>query len=174
MTFELVDGFEFIRRRDWGVEASAADAAGHAPLNPLDARPYINGEWLQLNANYNMQRGGDNAGNLTDEALVPSWPIFMERGRTDTQAIPAGRSATGVILTGQTTVLWNHAFEARSDVCDSTGLTVGAALAVFDLVEPVTLIVRRGLGLAVAGTVIVGYVTRLLDTNDIRFWRTLG
>jgi hypothetical protein len=174
MTFELVDGFEFIRRRDWGVEASAADAAGHEPLNPLDARPYIIGEWLQLNANYNMQRGGNNAGNLTDEALVPSWPVYMERGRTDTQAIAAGRDANGNILTGQTTVLWNHAFEARTDVCDSTGMAVGSALAVFDIVEAVTLIVRRGLGPAVAGTPIVGYVTRIHDTNDIRFWRTLG
>ena len=63
-----------VQRRDFYM----ADAT---LLNPNNANPVLDGEWLQLDSTYKLTRGA--SGNVA----VPSWQLFAERGRFDTQSI---------------------------------------------------------------------------------------
>lgn len=125
-------------------------------LNPNNANPIVDGEWLELDSNYKLIRGATGSG--AHEAVVPSWAVFAERGRYDTQAV------------GKTVVLFQGGFEAETQVADLTGMAVGNALVVQDVTfQSLT---RRGLAKLGAGTgqhMIFGYVTRVL-TDRVRFW----
>ena len=154
VNFRLVSEFQTIQRRPFAL-------ADTGILNPNNVRPLVEGEWLQLDASYQMERGGDNAGNLTDEASVPSFCYFAEQGRYETQAI------------GKGPFLYMGGFEADTLIMDSTGLAVGDELAVFDIDVGGAGIIRRGLGEQSAG-LIIGYVTRLPASNNnyLRFIKT--
>lgn len=154
--FQLIDAFEWLRKRDFRPEP---DAGSVNPLNPYDARPYDIGEWLHLDANYRLTRGGDNVAGTIDEDLFPAFPFYLERGRTDMQAIANGRA----------TVLWSGTFEAETDLVNA-GIALHDPLTVQDVNDGG--IVRRGLGTAAAGLVI-GYCTRVISATRIRFIRTL-
>ena len=66
VNFMLKSEFQTIHRRPFSLAAPAT-------LKPTDVRPLVDGEWLELDGTYKMARGGNNAGNLTDEATVPSF-----------------------------------------------------------------------------------------------------
>ena len=124
-------------------------------LNPNNAQPLLDGEWLQLDSSYNLARG-------SGEQAVPAFQVFAERGRYDTQAI------------GKTSVLFMGAYEAETSVYLSTGLGVGDALVVQDVT--VGGLTKRGvakLGVGAGLHLIFGYVTRVL-TGKVRFIRELG
>lgn len=138
-----------IQRRDFSV-------ANTALLNPNNANPIVDGEWLQLDSSYKLLRG-------TGTQAVPAWQVWSERGRYDTQAI------------GKLTTLFIGGYEAETTICDVTSVTVGASLVIADVT--VGGLVKRGLDLisAVAGPYMVfAYATRLVGTNKIRYWVNPG
>jgi hypothetical protein len=149
ITFRLVTGFTDIQRRSF-------DLADPEILKATNVRPVAGGEWFQFDSAYKMARGGDNtavAGTPSDEATVPSYPMFAEGpGRTDMQSI------------GKGTFLFLNDFEADTKIMDAAGLALGDALSVWD-VDIGDGICRRGLAKASSGKV-VGYVTRLPANNN--------
>lgn len=139
-----------VQRRDFYL-------ANPALLNPNNANPLLDGEWLQLDANYKIGRGADGSG--THEAIVPSWQLFAERGRYDTQAI------------GKAPILFTGGYEAESKIVDLTGATVGSALVVQDVTFQ-AIAGRRGLKVLGAGTgehLIFGFITRVFS-DRLRYW----
>lgn len=146
--FTLISELMSVQRRDF-------DLAVPDLLSPLNSNPVYDGEWLGLNSSYQLLRG-------TGEILKPSWPVFMERGRYDTQAI------------GKTMVLFGGFYEAETTVVTSAGLAVGDFLSVADVtVDAVT---KKGL-IKSAGTgqhYVVGVVTRLPGAGKVRFWHNGG
>jgi hypothetical protein len=141
--FNLISEVMQVTRRDFSMAVPAL-------LNPNNANPLIDGEWLELNSSYQLIRGsGAGAG--------PSFPVFAERGRYDTQAI------------AKVPVLFMGMYEAETRVCDLTGLAVGDFLSVQDVT--VDALTRKGLKEA-AGSgqhYIVGQVTRLPGSGIVRF-----
>ena len=145
---ELISEVLPVQRRDFSL------AVGDL-LNPLNANPLMDGEFLGLDASYQLTRGSGAQSSLT-------WACFMERGRYDTQAI------------GKTTVLFGGFYEAETRVADTTGLSVGDFLVVDDVT--VDTLTKQGLKLAAgAGQhFIVGQVTRLPGNGRVRFVHTGG
>jgi hypothetical protein len=147
--FELVSELMTLGRRDFALASSAL-------LNPFNANPVIEGEWLELDSNYALARGAP--GGLNNEGLNGAvFPVHTERGRYDTQVI------------GKTNVLMLGMFEADTKVADLTGAAVGDALTVQDVTY--LGVTKRGLRKtgAVAGRIVVGYVTKLPGNGIIRF-----
>jgi hypothetical protein len=145
--FTLISELMSVQRRDF-------DLAVPDLLNPLNANPLIDGEWLALDTNYALVRG-------SGEAAKPTWPVFAEKGRYDTQAI------------GKTTVLFGGFYEASSRVYTVGSLAVGDFLVVADVtVDGQT---KKGL-IEAAGSGqhwVVGVVTKL-ETGRVRFWHNGG
>lgn len=142
--FELVTELQTLTRRDFDVASSAI-------LQPFNANPLIDGEWLTLDANYQLIRG-------TGEGVDPNaFVVHSERGRYDTQAI------------GKANVLMLGMYEARTKVVDTTSLALGSPLTVQDVTYQGA--TKRGLKLggATSGRVIVGFVTKLNDGGYVRF-----
>lgn len=135
-----------VQRRDFYVATPGL-------LNPNNANPLLDGEWLQLDTSYKLARG-------SGEQAVPAWVLFAERGRYDTQAI------------GKAPVLFQGGFEAESQIVNATSADVGDALVVQDVTFGG--LTRRGLAVLGAGAgehMIFGYVTRALTgPTRIRFW----
>jgi hypothetical protein len=146
INFSLVSEFQTIHRRPFGLTDPTI-------LNPTSVRPLVDGEFLVLDANYNMDRGGaNNAGaGKANEGTVPAFAYFAERGRYEVQAIQKGP------------FLYMAPYEADTLIYYGTGLTLGCALSVYDV--SIGGIVRRALGILTAGFV-VGYVTRLPANNS--------
>jgi len=152
LNFRLISEFQTIHRRPF-------EAAVPATLQPTNIRPLVDGEWLQLDGNYKADRGGDNSAGSQDAATVPSFCLFAEQGRYETQAI------------GKIPLLYLGKFEAETKIFDSAvgaGITaVGQKLVVSDL--DIGGIVRRGLTAlpaSPAGTEFIqAYVTRLHGSN---------
>lgn len=145
--FTMISEVLPIQRRDFY-------AADTTLLNPVASNPLIDGEWLELDSNYKAARG-------SGEAAVPSFVLFAERGRYDTQSI------------GKVPLLFIGGYEAETQVCDLTGLAVGNGLVVQDVT--VSSLTRRGLAKLGTGSgehLVFGYVTKVL-TDRVRFW-TMG
>jgi hypothetical protein len=155
--FELISTYETIQRRDEPMVAGTGDAAGHNPLNPLDARALEIGEWLEYDDDLAFRRGGDNNAAAPDETSRMCWPWFMERGRYDQQGI-AGRPGA---IPGKATVLYLGAFEFVTDVADLTGLAVGTALTVSDVDVAAAGVVRRALRRITAAGLTVARVVNI-------------
>lgn len=143
--------------RDLGYKLGSGEASTLNVFNPNSARPLIQGEWLEMDTNQ-WKRGGDNsvavAGTPDSEGTVPAFLHYMEKGRTDLQSLKATHCVIGP-----------HPMLIRTKLCNSTGMSVGSKVSVWDIDDDDG-IVRRGLALHSAGYVI-GYVTRIFDTNDI-------
>jgi hypothetical protein len=141
---QLVSEVMPVQRRDFYLEDVTL-------LNPINANPILDGEWLELSANYKLQRGsGEQAG--------PAFQCWSERGRYDTQAI------------GKTTVLFIGGYEAETSICDLTGMAVGNALVIQDVT--IGGAVKRGLAKLGAGGgehLTVGWVTRLPGGGKVRY-----
>lgn len=147
LEFDLVSEFTNIHRRPF-------ELVDNSILKATNANPLLIGEWLEMAAGFRMQRGSANP------AVVPSYPVFSETGRFETQAI------------GKVPILYMNAFEADTLVFDASSLILGSLLEVADVT--VNSLTKRGLQLATSG-VVVGHVTRLPaeNRNRLRFIRTL-
>jgi hypothetical protein len=146
--FRITVGLENLVRRDFPL-------ATLAQLNPLNANPVVDGEWLALNSAKALARGSSEGAS----SLV--FPVHTEKGRYDTQGI------------GKANVIFAGPFEARSKVVDLTGLAVGDYLTVQDVTfEALT---RRGLkkksGTS-GGIVIVGVCSKIIGTTEVEFIHT--
>lgn len=144
--FELKTELQSLIRRDFPVATATL-------LQPLNANPIVDGEWLELNSSQKLARGAPGGANNEGlSALV--FPVHTEKGRYDTQAL------------GKANILYLGMFEAWTKVVHLAGLSVGSALTVADVsFESLT---RRGVRLAgaEAGRVVVGYVTKLLTAES--------
>lgn len=142
--FVLVTELQSLIRRDFYL-------ANEALLQPFNANPIVDGEWLVINSDYKLARG---AGEGTDPTVVP---VFTEKGRYDTQAI------------GKVSTLFLGMYEAQTKVITTAGLALGSPLTVQDVTfEALT---RRGLAVegVTAARVRVGYVTKVSDGGYVRF-----
>jgi hypothetical protein len=127
-------------------------------LNPLDAAPLTEGEWLELDSSYLLKRGASNS-------VSPA--VFMthtERGRYDTQSI----GKANVIFAGQ------YEAETLVHLADLSGYAIGDALTVGDVVMGA--VTRRGLVKAgTPGQPVVGFITKITGTGttaQLRFLHT--
>lgn len=148
--FRLVSEFTNIHRRPF-------ELVDNTILKATATNPLLMGEWLQHSGNYLMARGAEAAGST-----VPSFPVFSETGRYETQAL------------GKVPILYMNAFEADTLVFAAAGLALGSPVAVGDVT--IATLTRRGLLLNPGGSVLtVGFVTRLPANNNgfLRFIRTL-
>jgi len=147
--FELITELQVCIRRDFPLAVPGI-------LNPYDAQPLVEGEWLEFDTNYLLARG---AGAGVSCAV---FPVHTERGRYETQAV----QKTNVIFAGQ--------YEGETAMFDTSGsYTIGAEL----MVDDVTIggIVRRALKPATAGHAVVGFVTKVTGTGaaaKLRFLHT--
>lgn len=142
--FTLISELIPLTRRDF-------PAADPTLLSPTNANPLIDGEFLELNSSYQMARGS-GSGNAT------AVPLHTEKGRYDTQAL------------GKVSMLYAGQYEAETTVVAIAGLAVGDALMVGDVT--IGGLTRRGLlkATGVAGTIEVGYVTKLYGSEvKVRF-----
>lgn len=132
-------GLENLVRRDFPL-------ASVALLNPFNANPIIDGEWLVLNSDKKLARGSSEG----TSALV--YPVHTEKGRYDTQGV------------GKANVIYKGHYEAETSVVDLTGLAVGDYLTVQDVT--IDSLTRRGLkkksGTS-GGIVIVGICSKIMS-----------
>jgi len=139
--FELITELQVTLRRDFPLAVPGI-------LNPMDAQPLVEGEWLELDANYLLKRGSVAGGGVNGAVF----PVHTERGRYDTQAV----QKANVIFAGQ--------YEAETKIFDTGGTyNPGTEL----MVDDVTIggIVRRGLKPATAGHIVVGHVSKLTGSG---------
>jgi hypothetical protein len=154
--FNLITELQVCIRRDFPVAVESI-------LSPLDSAALLEGEWLELDANYMLKRGAAAVG-----AVAAVFPVHTERGRYETQAI----KKTNVIFAGQ------YEAETLVHLADLTGYVAGDPLHVGD-VSYAGYATRRGLIKATVGTAIgtpiVGWVTKITGTGataQLRFLHT--
>jgi hypothetical protein len=145
VNFELVTEVQGLLRRDFPV-------ADRTLVNPNNANPLMDGEFMNLDSSYKVIRGVDSSFGMA---------LFVERGRMDVQAI------------GKATVLMGGAYEADTRVFTTTSLALGCKLQISASVS-VDSLTKSGLALYSSGEVI-GYCTRLPANNGgkLRFFQTL-
>jgi len=143
--FELVTEVQGLLRRDFTV-------ADRTLVNPNNANPLMDGEFMNFDTSYRLIRGVDGTFGMA---------LFVERGRMDVQAI------------GKATVLMGGSYEADTRVFTTTSLTLGCKLQI-DAAATVDSLTKTGLKLFASGEVI-GYCTRLPANNGgrLRFFQTL-
>jgi hypothetical protein len=150
--FTLISELQTLTRRDWTL-------ATPAELMPLGPNPLLDGEWVGVNSNYQVDRDAAGVGGTVESSNPLEFVVFTERGRYDTQAI------------GKVNTLMFGMYEAQSLIVNLAGVTVGSPLTV----QNVTYngLTKRGLALKVAGdgsgVVVVGYCSRLPGNNAVRF-----
>lgn len=158
----LNPGYSLLWTRDLAYAAGSGEASDVNPFDPDDARPLIEGEWLQRSGADKYSRGGDNvvtvAGTPDGEGTAPAFLYFNEQGRTDVQVARRAHCIIGPAM-----------FEFRTKACKSAGLSVGSKVSVWDHDMGTSGgIVRRVLALQSSGSAyVVGYVTRIFGTDDI-------
>jgi len=147
--FELITELAILTRRDFAV-------ADPTILKPISALPLVEGEWLELDANYKLARGTGTS--------PASFPVHTERGRYDTQAI------------GKTNVLFAGQYEAETSIFEGAiGTFVVGYMVKLALVTAGANTGRVGLkictaGVPVTGDVVVGVVTRATAASGkVRF-----
>lgn len=155
VNFEPVSDLLKTQIRDFGL-------ADKTIADPLNAAAFVDGEWFVIDTSYKAVRAASvaGAGNL---ATQTSYPVFMERGRSDVLASSARKIA--LIFLGQ--------YEADTRIFDaSVALSGGAAITAVGQPLKVASItiggkIVCGLVGAVAGDgePIVGRVTRLPANN---------
>jgi hypothetical protein len=143
LNFELITELQTLTRRDFPV-------ADTAILNPLNAVPLVEGEWLQLNSSYALERG---SGIQTNAAV---FPVHTERGRYDTQAI------------GKVNVIMLGMYEAETLLHETTmsGWVVGDQLQINTVA--VSGVNRRTIEKDDGGTdnrVLVGFISKITGTG---------
>lgn len=148
LDFDLKTDFHALIRKNF-------DVAVPALLDPNNAAPLVLGEWLELNSSYQAARG-------TGNATVPSFPMFAEQGRYETQAL------------GSIPLLFGGFFEADTKIFEGTGIvSIGQPLMVADTGVGS----QRGLKLNPGGGPLTqAFVTRLPANNNgyLRFIRMIS
>lgn len=148
--FQLITELQTLTRRDFSMTDPTL-------LQPLNANPVLDGEYLELDSTYKLIRGAP--GGTNNEGIQPMvFPLFTERGRYDTQAL------------GKANVLMLGMYEAETVICDTTSMVLGSPLTVADVT--ISALTKRGLRLegSVSGRVIVGFVSKLYPgQTKVRF-----
>jgi hypothetical protein len=148
--FELITELQTLTRRDFPL-------ADPSLLAPVGTNPIVDGEFLELDANYKLSRSGGigQVGGAKESATPLLFPVHTERGRYDTQAI------------GKVNVLFLGMYEAETALATAGGLSIGDPLTVQEIGSPA----KRGLAKAAAGSgvTVVGYVSRLPADGRVRF-----
>jgi hypothetical protein len=143
--FELITELQVCIRRDFPLVDSTI-------LNPYNAAPLVEGEWLEMDSStYQLKRGS------SDGTSLAVWPVHTERGRYDTQAVQ------------KVNVLFAGMYEADTLIHGTTsGLGIGDPLMVSDVT--ISSISRRALIKATTGKAVVGLVTKIdATTGKLRF-----
>jgi hypothetical protein len=155
--FELITELQTLTRRDFPI-------ADTSLLAPVGANPLLDGEFLELDANYKAARlpevtGHTGVGATKEGANALVFPVHTERGRYDTQAI------------GKVNLLMLGMYEAETKIVDATFLAScqpGDRLTVQNVTYG-GVAGKRGLaGKTGAAVIVVGYVSKVL-TGKIRF-----
>jgi hypothetical protein len=140
--FELITELQTCLRRDFPL----ADAT---ILNPINAQPLVEGEFLELNTSYQLARGS----GVCTNAMV--FPVHTERGRYDTQAI------------GKANVIMLGMYEAETLLHETTmsGWTVGDQLAIDSVT--VSSISRRTItkDTTTDGRIVVGFISKITGSG---------
>lgn len=137
--FVLISELQLCQRRDFPLVVPGI-------LNPLDAAPLVEGEWLDMDTTYQLKRGSGAGTNLA------VFPVHTERGRYDTQAV----QKVNVLYAGQ--------YEAETLIHgDLTGVNIGDPLMVND--ATIGGVSRRALVKATTGKVVVGFVTKITGSG---------
>lgn len=147
--FELITPLQEQNRRDFSL-------ADPTLLKPLSALPLVEGEWMELDANYKLARGTGTS--------PASFPVHTERGRYDTQAI------------GKANVIFSGQYEAETSVIEGLiGTFVVGHMVKLAAVTAGAHTGRVGIkictaGVPVTGDVVVGVVTKVnAATGKVRF-----
>jgi hypothetical protein len=165
-----------VQRRDFPL-------ADPTLAQPLNAVCLVDGEWLTLNASYQVIRASDittpGANAPVGAAFPPrSFPVFAERGRYDVQALSSPKMP----------ILWRGDYEFDTRIFNAAAVYNGGA-AITAAMQPlkiatITIGTRNYTGLVGHGALsggdtdpVVGYVTRLPASNggQLRFisgWRS--
>lgn len=156
INFEPVSDVLPIWRRDLPLAVPAL-------ADPLNAVALVDGEWVTLDSAYKWVRAS-NVASSGDPALVRSFPVFAERGRSD-------RQATSAKLT---TALMRGEWEFDTRVYDASA-AIGSGAAITTVMQPLkvaTIVIggRNFSGIVGHGGSadthpVVGYVTKLPATN---------
>lgn len=156
VNFELQSDLLHVQRRDFPL-------ADPTLATPSNAVALYDGEWVTLNSTGKIVRAAAVA-TPGDPALFRSFPVFMEKGRYDVQAM----------ATRKTDLLWLGEWEADSRVFDAA-VTIGSGAPITAMLQPVkvatvTIGARNYVGLVGHGgsadsQFVVGYVTKLPATN---------
>jgi hypothetical protein len=164
INFEPVSDILPVHRRDFPL----ADKTLADPTNPV---ALVDGEWMTINSNYKLLRSAD-VSSVGDPATTLSFPLFMEKGRADVQAIADVK----------TMVLWLQEYEFDTRIFDAA-VTIGSGGAIATVLQPlkvatITIGTRNFVGLVGHGGAadtapIEGFVTRLPANNGgkLRFIR---
>jgi len=146
--FELLSDISTTTRRDFLADETTAS------LNPLDANPLVDGEWVEITDAGKVGRG-------TGSGRACVYPVYAEKGRYDVQALR------------KVPVLMLHEYEAETTICDpASPLAVGDMLKVGTVLTNKRGILRATGGVGASGEVIVGICTKLFSgLNKLRFQR---
>lgn len=162
INFTPVSDVLHIHRRDYPV-------ADRSLVNPLNALALLDGEWMTLNSSSQLIRAS-TIGSLGNAATVLSFPLFVERGRSDVQSLAEKKMS----------ILWMGVYEFDTRVFDAS-VTVGSGAPITTMLQPLKVATvaigsRNYTGLVGHGGAadthpIAGYVTRLPSANggQLRF-----
>lgn len=167
VNFNPVSDVLQIHRRDFPV-------ADKTLVDPGNSLALIDGEWMTLDPNAKLIRAStvSSLGNL---ATKLSFPLFMERGRTDVQAMSEKK----------TMVLWMGVYEFDTRIFDAA-VALGSGAAITAMLQGLKVATIAISGRNVTGLVghggsgdtspICGYVTRLPASNggQLRFRSRFG
>jgi hypothetical protein len=172
INFEPVSDIMPVQRRDFPL-------ADKTLADPLNAVALVDGEWMTLNSSYQLVRAADIAtlgtAGAGGRALVRSFPLWAERGRTDVRAMSLVKMP----------ILWRGDYEFDTRIFDASAI-VASGLAITTIMQPlkvatVAIGARNYVGLvgsqiSDSGVPVVGLVTKLPANNGgkLRFvsaWR---
>jgi hypothetical protein len=156
INFEPVSDILPVQRRDFPLnDPTLAD--------PLNSVALVDGEWATINSAYKLVRGSDVTAT-GDPALIKTFPVFMERGRYDVQAMAQRK----------TVILWRGDYEFDTRIFDAS-VTVGGGAPITTVMQPLkvaTVVIgaRKYTGLVGHGgsgdtNPVVGFVSRLPASN---------
>ena len=156
INFEPVSDILPIKRKDLPL-------ADPSLANALNALALVDGEWVTIDNSYKWVRAA-SAAAAGNAATVRSFPVFMEAGRTDRQAMADKK----------TTALFRGEYEFDTRIYDATAVVAGGA-AITTVLQPlkvasITIGSRVYVGLVGHGgsgdtSPVVAYVTRLPASN---------
>jgi|SRR6185503_4261553 len=145
------------------IHRKALALADKTLAEPLNAVALVDGEWMTINSSYQWVRASV-VGTPSDPALLRSFVLFDERGRSDRLGM-ADR---------KTTCLFRGEYESDTRIYDASAV-IGSGAAITTVMQPlkvatIAIGTRSYSGLVGHGgsadtNPVVGYVTRLPAAN---------